>query len=114
MLYSFSERWPWSKRRLADQQLGNPTNPKAQAIVKACNEIIDESKLCDQFPVDLIHGGAGSSTNIKMNKVIADCGLELMGNKKGQYQFDVNMMSQWTKDVYPTAARLAIVFSDDP
>lgn len=37
-----------------------------------------------------------------------------MGNKKGQYQFDVNMMSQWTKDVYPTAARLAIVFSDDP
>jgi aspartate ammonia-lyase len=103
---------------MANQELGNLTKPKAQAIVEACNEIIDEDKLYDQFPVDLIQGGAGTSTNMNMNEVIANRGLELMGHQKGEYQFlhpnnDVNM-SQSTNDAYPTAVRLAIVFSDDP
>ena len=69
-------------------------------------------------PVDLIQGGAGTSTNMNMNEVIANRGLELMGHRKGEYHFlhpnnDVNM-SQSTNDVYPTACRLAILFSDDP
>ena len=102
---------------LANCELGNLDKHKAKAIVSACDEVID-GKWHDQFPVDLIQGGAGTSTNMNMNEVIANRGLELMGKKKGEYQFlhpnnDVNM-SQSTNDVYPTAARLAIVFSDDP
>ena len=103
---------------LANKELGHLSTKKANAIVSACDEVINEGKLMDQFPVDLIQGGAGTSTNMNMNEVIANRGLELMGKTKGEYHFlhpnnDVNM-SQSTNDVYPTAARLAIVFSDDP
>jgi len=102
---------------LANEQLGNLDPKKCKAICAACDEVID-GKLLDQFPVDLIQGGAGTSTNMNANEVIANRGLEIMGHKKGEYQYlhpnnDVNM-SQSTNDVYPTAARLAIVFSDDP
>lgn len=103
---------------LANLELGHLTRPKAKAIVAACNEIIDNGALLDQFPVDLIQGGAGTSTNMNMNEVVANRGLERMGKQKGEYHFlhpnnDVNM-SQSTNDTYPTAARLAIAFSDDP
>jgi aspartate ammonia-lyase len=102
---------------LANEQLGNLDHEKAKAIVAACDEVIDGYFL-DQFPVDCIQGGAGTSTNMNANEVIANRGLELMGHNKGEYKYlhpnnDVNM-SQSTNDVYPTAARLAIVFSDDP
>lgn len=102
---------------LANKELGQLDRKKTNAILKACDEIID-GKLHDQFPVDLIQGGAGTSTNMNANEVIANRGLELMGRKKGEYQFlhpnnDVNK-SQSTNDVYPTSVRLAIVFSDDP
>jgi aspartate ammonia-lyase len=102
---------------LANQQLGLLESDKAKAICAACDEVM-EGKLLDQFPVDLIQGGAGTSTNMNANEVIANRGLELMGHKKGEYKYlhpnnHVNM-SQSTNDVYPTAARLAIVFSDDP
>ena len=103
---------------LANYELGHLNATKKDAICAACDEIILENKLMDQFPVDLIQGGAGTSTNMNANEVIANRGLEIMGKKKGEYQFlhpnnDVNM-SQSTNDVYPTAARLAMVFSDDP
>jgi aspartate ammonia-lyase len=103
---------------LTNQELGNLGDRKAEAICAACDEVIHEGKWRDQFPVDLIQGGAGTSTNMNMNEVIANRGLELMGHQKGEYQYlhpnnDVNM-SQSTNDTYPTAARLAIVFSDDP
>lgn len=113
---------------LANHELGYLTTPKKNAIVQACEEIIamDDNNngetssihLLDEFPVDLIQGGAGTSTNMNANEVIANRGLELMGHQKGQYEFlhpnnDVNQ-SQSTNDVYPTAARLAMCFSDDP
>ena len=102
---------------LANRELRNLSRDKTEAILKACDEIID-GKLHDSFLVDLIQGGAGTSTNMNANEVIANRGLELMGYQKGQYEYlhpnnDVNM-SQSTNDVYPTALRLSIVFSDDP
>ena len=102
---------------LANHQLGHLSTEKKNAIAAACDEIC-AGKLHDQFPVDLIQGGAGTSTNMNANEVIANRGLELMGKTKGDYQYlhpnnDVNC-SQSTNDVYPTACRLAIVMSDDP
>ena len=101
----------------ANLELGLLDEHKAMVIVAACQEIVD-GKLHDQFVVDLIQGGAGTSTNMNANEVIANRALELLGHKKGEYQYlhpnnDVNM-SQSTNDVYPTAARLAVIFSDDP
>ncbi|KAL3922290.1 MAG: hypothetical protein SGILL_002285 [Bacillariaceae sp.] len=103
---------------LANFDLGYLTKVKKDAIVQACDEIIVDEALLDEFPVDLIQGGAGTSTNMCANEVIANRGLEIMGKDKGQYEFlhpnnDVNQ-SQSTNDVYPTSARLAMCFSDDP
>jgi aspartate ammonia-lyase len=80
-------------------------------IEGACQEIID-GRLHDQFKVDLIQGGAGTSTNMAANEVIANRALELMGFSKGQYQHcdphnHVNC-SQSTNDAYPTALHIAI------
>lgn len=82
----------------------------AHAIVTACDEIIS-GKLHDQFPVDAIQGGAGTSTNMNANEVIANRALELLGKKRGEYKIvhpnnHVNL-SQSTNDVYPTSIRLA-------
>jgi aspartate ammonia-lyase len=80
-------------------------------IEGACQEIID-GRLHDQFQVDLIQGGAGTSTNMAANEVIANRALEFMGFAKGQYQHcdphnHVNG-SQSTNDAYPTALHIAI------
>ncbi len=80
-------------------------------IEKACREIMD-GKLHDQFAVDLIQGGAGTSTNMAANEVIANRALELMGHQKGEYQFcdphnHVNC-AQSTNDAYPTALHVAV------
>ncbi|MDR2213080.1 MAG: aspartate ammonia-lyase [Pseudomonadales bacterium] len=101
----------------ANAEIGLLEQHKMQAICAACQEII-AGKLHDQFPVDLIQGGAGTSTNMNANEVIANRALELLGHAKGDYQHlhpnnDVNM-SQSTNDVYPTAARLALLLGDDP
>lgn len=101
----------------ANCDLGHLDAIKCKAIGDACDEIC-AGKLHDQFPVDLIQGGAGTSTNMNANEVIANRGLELLGHQKGEYQYlhpnnDVNC-SQSTNDVYPTACRLAIAMSDDP
>ena len=82
-----------------------------KAICAACDEII-AGGLCDQFPVDCLQGGAGTSTNMNANEVIANRALELMGHKKGEYEYchpnnHVNC-SQSTNDAYPTALRLAL------
>ena len=95
---------------LANADLGLLSPERSKAIVAACEEI-RAGKLHDQFVVDQIQGGAGTSTNMNANEVIANRALELMGHHKGQYQFlhpneHVNM-SQSTNDVYPTALRLA-------
>ncbi len=97
---------------LANRDLGMLEANKADAIADACDEII-AGKLHHQFVVDMIQGGAGTSTNMNANEVIANRALELMGYSRGQYEHlhpntHVNM-AQSTNDVYPTAMRLAMV-----
>jgi aspartate ammonia-lyase len=87
---------------------------KARAIEQACDEIL-QGKLHEHFLVDMMQGGAGTSTNMNANEVIANRGLELMGHAKGEYQHlhpnDHVNCSQSTNDAYPTAIKLAVVFS---
>ncbi len=99
---------------MANLELGLLEAPKAQAILAACDEIMN-GDLHDQFVVDVIQGGAGTSTNMNANEVIANRGLELMGRAKGEYGLlhpieDVNL-AQSTNDVYPTALRLGLHFA---
>lgn len=95
---------------LANQAIGRLTREKAEAICQASDEIID-GRWHDQFIVDPIQGGAGTSINMNANEVIANRGLELMGKEKGEYFYlhpniDVNM-AQSTNDVFPTAIHLS-------
>ena len=99
---------------LANADLGLLSADRRDAIVAACEEI-RAGKLHDQFIVDQIQGGAGTSTNMNANEVIANIALETMGRSKGDYDAlhpnnDVNM-SQSTNDAYPTAVRLAIILA---
>ncbi|WP_458735769.1 aspartate ammonia-lyase [Zobellella taiwanensis] len=101
----------------ANHQLGLLPGHKAEAIEAACADII-RGELHDQFIVDLIQGGAGTSTNMNANEVIANLALSKLGHERGRYKElhpnnDVNR-SQSTNDAYPTAARLAIVFAAQP
>lgn len=103
----------WIKKAAAaaNYKLGVIPENIYKAISAACDEIID-GKLHDQFPVDAIQGGAGTSTNMNANEVIANRALELMGHAKGEYQYchpnnHVNK-SQSTNDAYPSALRLAL------
>jgi aspartate ammonia-lyase len=86
----------------------------ADAIVRACDEVV-AGKLHDQFVVDMMQGGAGTSTNMNANEVIANRGLELLGHAKGDYRHlhpnDHVNCSQSTNDAYPTAIKLAAIFS---
>jgi aspartate ammonia-lyase len=98
---------------LANHELGMLDAPRCEAIVKACAELLD-GKLHEQFVVDVIQGGAGTSTNMNANEVIANRALELLGHRKGEYQFlhpneQVNI-GQSTNDVYPSALKLATWF----
>ena len=100
----------------ANYELGLLEKPTAEAIIAACKEII-AGKLHDQFPVDMVQGGAGTSTNMNANEVIANRALELMGHQKGEYQFchpnnHINL-AQSTNDAYPTAAKLGICLSTE-
>ena len=95
---------------LANLDLGLLDPGRAQAIQAACDEII-EGKLHDQFVVDVIQGGAGTSTNMNANEVIANRALQLMGHECGDYAVlhpneHVNM-GQSTNDVVPTALKVA-------
>ena len=91
-------------------ELGVITSAQAQAIVRACDDLIGGA-LHDQFVVDVIQGGAGTSTNMNANEVIANRALEHLGHPKGRYEAlhpnDHVNASQSTNDVYPTALRLA-------
>ena len=94
-------------------RIGGLEAEKAKYVELACQEAVD-GKLDQHFVVDAIQGGAGTSTNMNANEVIANRALELMGKKPGQYEFihplnDVNR-SQSTNDVYPTAFRIALIF----
>src|ERR1700694_70153 len=94
----------------SNRELGLLDETRANAIVAASEEI-RAGKLHEEFVVDVIQGGAGTSTNMNANEVIANRALELLGHEKGEYRFlhpneHVNM-SQSTNDVYPTALKLA-------
>jgi len=97
----------------ANQELALLDPMRAGAIIAACQEIID-GKLHEQFVVDVIQGGAGTSSNMNANEVIANRALELLGHAKGDYQFlnpnDHVNLSQSTNDVYPTAVNVATIF----
>jgi aspartate ammonia-lyase len=98
---------------LANNQLGLLDDQRTDCIVRTCEEIRGGA-LLDQFVVDVIQGGAGTSTNMNANEVIANRGLEIMGHARGEYAFlhpveHVNM-SQSTNDVYPTAVKIAVHF----
>jgi aspartate ammonia-lyase len=99
---------------LANAELGVLDSKIAAAIANACDEIL-AGKLHDQFVVDMIQGGAGTSTNMNANEVIANRALELLGHAKGQYQFchpnDHVNCSQSTNDAYPTAIKLGVWFT---
>ena len=92
----------------ANAELGVLDRKIADAIIEACKEIV-AGNLHDQFPVDMMQGGAGTSGNMNANEVIANRALEIMGHKKGEYQFcspnDHVNCAQSTNDAYPSAFR---------
>ena len=93
---------------LLDEKLKN-------AIVAAAKEVI-EGKFDKEFPIDMIQGGAGTSTNMNINEVLANRALEIMGYQKGEYQYcspnDHVNLSQSTNDAYPTSIKLAAINSN--
>lgn len=96
----------------ANRKLGVLPADKASAIKSACDELL-EGQHHEHFIVDMVQGGAGTSTNMNANEVIANLALQKLGFERGDYQHlhpndDVNK-SQSTNDVYPTALRLAIL-----
>ncbi len=102
----------------ANLKLKQLSPQKAEAIDRACDLIAKERKFHDQFIVDAVQGGAGTSTNMNANEVIANLALEFLGRRRGEYEFlhpndDVNM-AQSTNDAYPTALRLALIFATAP
>jgi aspartate ammonia-lyase len=96
----------------ANLELGYLDETKGSAILESCREIAD-GKFAGEFPVDALQGGAGTSTNMNMNEVIANRAIELLGGGKGDYTRihpidDVNL-HQSTNDVFPTAIRIAAI-----
>ena len=96
---------------LTNFELGDLNDRQRDSIIQACNEIID-GKFHDQFIIDPLQGGAGTSTNMNVNEVIANRALEILGEKRSAYNIihpnnHINM-SQSTNDVYPTAIKITL------
>jgi len=114
----FVEAWAIVKLAAAraNTDVGAMKPERLAMIEKACKAVMD-GKYHDQFQVDWYQGGAGTSTNMNANEVLANVGLELAGHKKGEYQYlephdDLNM-SQSTNDSYPTAIKVALIMRND-
>ena len=95
---------------IINHELWELAQNKKDAIVQACEEI-QHGKLKEEFTLDALQGGAGTSTNMMVNEVVANRAIEILGGKKGNYNLvhpnnDVNQ-AQSTNDVYPTALRIA-------
>ncbi len=92
--------------------LGVINDEISAAIEQACHELI-EGKMHEDFPIDMMQGGAGTSVNMNANEVIANRALEIMGHKRGEFMYcspnDHCNCGQSTNDVYPTTIRLALV-----
>jgi aspartate ammonia-lyase len=98
----------------ANAELGLLPPDKAAAISQACDEVA-QGRLADQFPVDALQGGAGTSTNMNVNEVIANRAIEILGGQRGAYAVvhpieDVNL-NQSTNDTYPTALKVSAIVS---
>jgi aspartate ammonia-lyase len=97
---------------MANRDLGVLDAKIADAIIRACDRLI-AGEMLDQFVTDFIQGGAGTSTNMNVNEVIANLALEILGHKKGEYQYvnpnDHVNFGQSTNDVYPTAFHLGLI-----
>src|SRR5688572_2718745 len=114
----FVEAWAMVKLAAAraNTQVGAMKPDRLAAIEKAY-EAIMAGRYHEHFLVDWFQGGAGTSTNMNANEVMANIALELSGHQKGQYQFvephdDLNM-SQSTNDSYPTAIKVAFLLRND-
>ena len=98
---------------LTNKSLGALPADVADAIIWACDEVLDHGRCLDQFPVDVFQGGAGTSLNMNTNEVIANLALEHLGHPKGSYDIvnpnDHVNRSQSTNDAYPCGFRLAVV-----
>jgi aspartate ammonia-lyase len=101
---------------LANMELGALDRPRGEAIVAAAAEVAGGG-LADQFPVDIFQAGAGTSFNMNMNEVIANRALEILGRRRGEYEFlspnDHVNLSQSSNDTFPTASHLAILGEAD-
>lgn len=97
---------------ITNEKSGKLDQQIAQAIIKACDEILD-GNLRNQFIVDAIQGGAGTSANMNANEVIANRAIEILGGTKGDYSIvhpnDHVNMSQSTNDVIPTAGKITVL-----
>ena len=98
----------------ANAELGHLDAAKAAAISQACDEVA-EGRWVDQFPVDALQGGAGTSTNMNVNEVMANRAIEILGGRPGQYAIvhpieHVNL-NQSTNDTYPTALKVSAIFA---
>ena len=95
-----------------NHSLGVISDEIASAMSQACREIID-GQWHENFPIDMIQGGAGTSVNMNINEVIANRALEILGHEKGEYQYcspnDHANCGQSTNDAYPTAIRYALI-----
>ena len=102
---------------IANKELKAIDAYKADAIVKACDEIL-EGKLLDQFVLDAINSGAGTAFNMNSNEVIANRALEILGKRKGDYTVispnDHVNMSQSSNDTFPTAMHISILLNMHP
>lgn len=100
---------------MANHEMGLLPDDMYEAIAQACREIIG-GEHHEQFPVDMIQGGAGTSTNMNANEVIANRALEIMGYKRGEYQYcspnDHVNRSQSTNDAYPTAIHIGMYLAN--
>lgn len=98
----------------ANHELGLLSDEQAKAIEQACQEIMDGMHH-EHFPVDMIQGGAGTTTNMNANEVIANRALEIMGHNRGEYQFcspnDHVNCAQSTNDAYPCAIHMGMYFA---
>jgi len=100
----------------ANHDLGLLSEPVAEAIIQACREIMN-GKYHTHFVVDVIQGGAGTSTNMNANEVIANRALEILGYERGEYKYchpnnHVNL-SQSTNDAYPTSLKISLIMANE-
>src|SRR6201993_1118411 len=110
----------WAIVKLAAAQANTDVGamkPERLAAIEKAAQAVRAGQYKDQFMVDWYQGGAGTSTNMNANEVLANIGLELTGHKKGEYQFlephdDLNM-SQSTNDSYPTAIKVALILRNE-